>query len=218
MTPTPDFATARARMVAEQLAARGIRDPRLLAAMQRLPRHAFVPPSQRARAYQDTPLPIGLQQTISQPYIVARMTELLELQGTENVLEIGTGSGYQAAVLAALARRVTSLERQDRLARQSAHTLRALAIQNVEVVHTDGSGGWPANAPYDAILVAAAAPGVPPPLLEQLTEGGRLVLPVGTRGLQRLQVWQRRGADFHHTQHNEVMFVPLRGKHGWDAR
>ncbi len=219
MNAAPDKqAAARDRMVAEQLAARGIRDARLLAAMQAVPRHLFVPPTQRARAYQDTPLPIGLRQTISQPFIVARMTELLELQGHENVLEIGTGSGYQAAVLAALARQVTGVERHAALARRAARTLQELGIHNVEIIAADGSSGWPPNAPYEAILVAAATPRLPAPLLEQLAEGGRLVLPLGNRDRQQLQVWRRHGPAFQHTTHNEVMFVPLVGEYGWDGK
>lgn len=217
MSAADEFSADRARMVAEQLAGRGIRDPRVLAVMGRLPRHAFVPPEVRGRAYEDHPLPIGARQTISQPYIVARMSELLALEGTENVLEIGCGSGYQAAVLAGLARRVTSVERHVGLARKAAHTLRQLGIANVEIIHADGSGGWPPNSPFEAILVAAAAPRVPPPLLAQLSEGGRLVLPAGGRGLQTLELWQRRETDFICQQFNEVAFVPLRGEHGWQS-
>ncbi|TAK11222.1 MAG: protein-L-isoaspartate(D-aspartate) O-methyltransferase [Anaerolineae bacterium] len=207
---------ARARMVREQLAGRGIRDPRVLAVMGAVPRHVFVPPERRAKAYADQPLPIGEGQTISQPYIVARMTELLALQGDEKVLEIGGGSGYQAAVLAGLARTVISIERHEALATRAATTLHELGIANVTVIHADGSGGWPPLAPYDAILMAAAAPRVPSPLLDQLAEGGRLVLPAGGRRMQRLERHTRHADAWRAETFNEVAFVPLRGEHGWN--
>lgn len=207
---------ARARMVREQLAGRGIRDPRVLAVMGAVPRHLFVPPDHRAKAYADQPLPIGEGQTISQPYIVARMTELLALQGDENVLEIGGGSGYQAAVLAGLARQVISIERHEALAQRAAATLHELGITNVTVIHADGSGGWPPLAPYDAILMAAAAPRVPPPLLDQLAEGGRLALPAGGRRVQRLERHTRHADAVKVETFTEVAFVPLRGEHGWN--
>jgi len=206
---------ARRRMLAEQIVARGVRAPRLLAALGGVPRERFVLLDDLAWAYADGPLPIGHGQTISQPYIVAVMTELLCLQGGERLLEVGTGSGYQAAVLGELATEVHTLELYPDLARRAAKLLAELGYTNVHVHAGDGSLGWPESAPYDGILVAAAAPDVPPPLLEQLAEGGRLVLPVGSRGFQKLQVWRRRGAEFEHTDGLPVAFVPLRGEHGW---
>jgi protein-L-isoaspartate(D-aspartate) O-methyltransferase len=207
---------ARKLMVARQLAARGILDRRVLAAMRQVPRHLFVPEEVRGRAYEDSPLPIGEKQTISQPYIVARMTELLGLRGDEKVLEVGTGSGYQAAVLARLAGEVFTVERHAGLARRAELTLTALGFDNVEVIHADGSGGWPPHAPYDAILVAAAAPNVPAPLVDQLAEDGRLVLPVGDRHQQALVRVARRGDDLVRETFTPVAFVPLRGEHGWN--
>ncbi|MBI3159658.1 MAG: protein-L-isoaspartate(D-aspartate) O-methyltransferase [Chloroflexi bacterium] len=210
------YVSARKRMVAQQLAARGIFDRRVLAAMRRVPRHLFVPDEARDRAYDDNPLPIGQSQTISQPYIVARMTELLALHGDEKVLEVGTGSGYQAAVLARLAGEVFTIERHADLAGRAAATLRKLGFDNVEVIHADGSGGWPPHAPYDAILVAAAAPNVPAPLVDQLADGGRLVLPVGDRRQQALVRVFRRGEEMERETFTPVAFVPLRGEHGWN--
>lgn len=209
------FSRARRRMVEEHLRGRGIHDPRVLAAFERVPRHRFVPPELRAEAYDDAPLPIGSGQTISQPYIVALMSELLHLTGTERVLEVGTGSGYQAAILAHLAAEVHTVELLPALAEGARQVLESLRITNVHIHCADGSLGWPQAAPYQGILVAAAAPAVPPPLLEQLDEGGRLVLPVGARGFQRLETWQRRGERFESADILPVAFVPLRGKHGW---
>ena len=209
------FAQQRRRMVEEQLKARGIRDQRVLDAMLNVPRHLFVRPEDREWAYADGPLPIGFGQTISQPYIVARMTELLGLKGEEKVLEIGTGSGYQAAVLAHLAREVHTVERIPELAEQARERLKRLGLTNVHVHVADGTLGWPAEAPYDAILVTAAAPQIPQPLLEQLAEGGRLVAPVGSRGLQYLERWTQVGDDFLHERFEPVAFVPLVGKYGW---
>ena len=205
----------RLGMVSDQLAWRGIRDKRVLEAMRQTPRHLFVPPEYHHLAYTDGPLPIGKGQTISQPYIVALMTESLKLQGEEKVLEIGTGSGYQAAVLALLAKEVHTIERHALLADTARKVLEKLVLSNVHVHTGDGSLGLPALAPFDAILVTAAAPKVPQPLLEQLKEGGRLVLPVGSRGSQVLESWQRRGAKFEHQSILPVAFVPLRGAHGW---
>ena len=210
------YAAERERMVRQQLAGRGIRDPRLLDAMRQVPRHRFVPPDELAYAYADGPLPIGSGQTISQPYIVALMTQMLELQGGETVLEIGTGSGYQAAVLAQLARQVYTVERHAELAANARRVLAELGIGNVEVLTADGSCGWELHAPYQAILVTAAAPEVPRPLLDQLAEGGRLVLPVGGRGMQILQRWQRQGESFESEEGIPVAFVPLRGEYGWE--
>jgi protein-L-isoaspartate(D-aspartate) O-methyltransferase len=205
----------RTRMVNEQIARRGLRDPRLLAAMQAVPRHRFIPSDNLAWAYADGPLPIGHGQTISQPYIVALMTDLLHLSPAAKALEVGAGSGYQAAVLAKMAAEVHTVEFIPELARHAEETLAELGFSNVHVHCGDGSLGWPEAAPYDGILVAAAAPDVPPPLLDQLAEGGRLVLPVGSRGFQELQVWERRGGTLHSERGIPVAFVPLRGEHGW---
>jgi protein-L-isoaspartate(D-aspartate) O-methyltransferase len=209
------FAVQRAEMVASQIEHRGVTDPRLLEAMRTVPRHEFVPDELRSMAYEDCPLAIGNGQTISQPYIVALMTQLLHLEGEENVLEIGTGSGYQAAVLSCLARTVHTVERFAPLASRAQRVLSALRCNNVFVHTGDGSLGWPETAPYQGILVTAAAPIPPPPLFVQLADGGRLVLPVGGRGGQILQVWQRQGETYDHEDIIYVAFVPLRGAHGW---
>ena len=203
------------KMVANQIAGRGILDPRVLTAMKSVPRHRFIPPDDLAWAYADGPLPIGHGQTISQPYIVALMTELLNLTSSARVLEIGTGSGYQAAVLAALSAEVHTVEVIPELAHHATDLLNELGYANVYVHLADGSLGWPDAAPYEGILVAAAAPEVPPPLLDQLANGGRLVLPVGGRGFQQLEVWERKGNEFLHKKNISVAFVPLRGEHGW---
>lgn len=205
----------RQNMVDEQLVGRDLRDERVLEAMRKVPRHLFVPPEYRHMAYCDGPLPIGSRQTISQPYIVALMTQLLRLQGDENTLEVGTGSGYQAAVLAHLARQVHTIERHAELAEKSAEVLKSLGLTNVSVHIGDGTLGLPEFAPYQAIMVTAAAPEVPRTLLDQLDEGGRLVVPVGGRMNQFLERWERRGAKFEQDVLVPVAFVPLRGQHGW---
>ncbi len=210
-----EYLLARKRMVAEQIAARGVRDARVLWAMEEVPRHRFLPPEEQSWAYSDGPLPIGHGQTISQPYIVALMTELLALQGDERVLEIGTGSGYQAAILGKLAAEVHTVEIIPELAEGAQCILTELGLANVHVHIGDGSLGWPVAAPYDGILVAAAAPDVPRPLLEQLADGGRLVIPIGGRGFQELQLWKRRGERFRQERSISVAFVPLRGEYGW---
>jgi len=210
------YAAERQRMVEEQLKGRDIRNPRVLSAMLKIPRHRFVPEEYRHLAYADCPLPIGQNQTISQPYIVALMTQMLDLQGSEKVLEIGTGSGYQAAILAVLAREVHTIERHRQLAEQARKVLEELNLRKGHVHVGDGSQGWPASAPYDAIIATAAAPRVPPPLLEQLADGGRLVLPVGTRGGQFLEIWSRRGDRYESELGVPVAFVPLLGEHGWE--
>ncbi len=212
------YAAERRRMVLEQLQARDIHDPRVLAAMEKIPRHLFVPREYRHLAYADGPLPIGHGQTISQPYIVALMTQLLELKGDERVLEIGTGSGYQAAILSYLAKQVRTIEKQPGLAIQAAERLRDLGIHSVIVHLGDGSQGLPGYAPYDALIATAAAPRVPQALLGQLTEGGRLVVPIGGPEGQTLQLWRRDPEGFSQKAIAAVAFVPLRGKHGWSER
>jgi protein-L-isoaspartate(D-aspartate) O-methyltransferase len=207
----------RRRMVDEQMRGRDIRAPRVLDAMLRVPRHCFVPEPERHLAYDDAPLPIGHRQTISQPYIVALMSQLLELSGDETVLEIGTGSGYQAAVLACLASQVYTIERVPALAASARETLAQLGFDNVKVVQGDGTQGLPEHAPYLAIVVTAASPGVPDPLKRQLAEGGRLVLPVGGRGGQMLERWRRSGNRLDREQIAPVAFVPLIGEHGWSS-
>lgn len=202
-------------MVAEQLMERDIRDQRVLEAMKTVPRHLFVPPEHRHLAYADGPLPIGGGQTISQPYIVALMTQMLRLVGDENVLEIGTGSGYQAAILAHLAREVHTIERYARLAENAAGVLKELGLANVHVHIGDGSQGLAEFSPYQAILVTAAAPEAPQSMLDQLDDDGRLVIPVGGQTGQYLQRWQRHGAGFTQEVLVPVAFVPLRGQSGW---
>jgi protein-L-isoaspartate(D-aspartate) O-methyltransferase len=212
-----DFERARQRMVDEQIKRRGVADPRVLDAMRTVPRHLFVPDDSQYLAYADAPLPIGKRQTISQPYIVALMTELLDLQGQETVLEIGTGSGYQAAILAHLARKVYSLERIEELANRANEILSSLNITNIEVIVGDGTQGLREHGPYQAIIVTAAAPKVPKPLKAQLADGGRLVLPVGGQTGQVLERWIRKGDEFNHERIAPVAFVPLIGEDGWDS-
>jgi protein-L-isoaspartate(D-aspartate) O-methyltransferase len=211
-----EWDAARREMVARQLRARGIRSERVLDSMSRVPRHLFVPTDRATEAYSDTPLPIGEGQTISQPYIVAAISEALSLEGQERVLEIGAGSGYQAAVLSLLARDITAIEAQPALAATAREHLERLGYGNVEVVEADGSAGWPAGAPYEAILVSAAAPRVPEPLLDQLAEGGRLVIPVGDRDSQQLLRIVRTNQEFDKQVICSCRFVPLLGCFGWD--
>ena len=209
------WAGLRRDMVDEQIRRRGIQSPRLLGVLARVPRHLFVPSDLAAHAYEDRALSIGESQTISQPYMVASMTDCLELSGIERVLEIGAGSGYQAAVLAELAREVITVEKNESLAQAARERLVSLGYRNIEVVLGDGTLGWLAAAPFDAVLVAAAAPSVPPPLIEQLAEGGRLVLPVGNREKQML-LRIRKSAS--HTLEEKLFpcqFVPLHGRYGW---
>jgi len=210
------FWQLRERMVDEQLGGRDISDRRVLEAMRSVPRHRFVPQEAAELAYIDAPLPIGFRQTISQPYIVALMTQMLRLHGDEIILEVGTGSGYQAAVLGRLARRVHTVERIPELAETARRVLAEVGAENVEVHIADGSTRLPEEAPFDAILVAAAAPRAPRPLLEQLAEAGRLVVPVGTIEGQILERWIRRGNDFTCDRSAPVCFVPLLGSFGWE--
>lgn len=212
-----DFDRERARMVAEQLEARGIQDDAVLAAMRTVPRHLFVEPALRERAYDDTPLPIGEEQTISQPYMVALMSETLALRPGERVLEVGTGSGYQAAVLAELGVEVVTLERIPALAARACQVLGSLGyLARVTPEVADGTLGWAARAPYDAVVVTAGAPCIPRPLVEQLAPGGRLVLPVGEDELQTL-VRIRRGPDGLIEEYfGDCRFVKLLGSYGWE--
>lgn len=210
-----DFQIARKRMVEGQIARRGITSPRILEAFLDTPRHLFIPKIQHLFAYEDGPLPIGKGQTISQPYIVAYMTEHLNLGGEERVLEIGTGSGYQAAILGKLAAEVHTVERHPSLAKRAAQLLADLGYENIQVHLGDGTRGLPDFAPYDAIMVTAAAPDVPNPLLDQLADGGRLIMPVGGRGGQMLHLYQRRGEEIIRDNLTPVAFVPLIGDHGW---
>jgi len=209
-----DFKAARARLI-KHLSSE-IRDERVLAAMVRIPRERFVPPGEQDSAYEDIPLPIGLGQTISQPFIVALMTELLELTGSEKVLEVGTGSGYQAAILAELARLVITVERLPALTEGAKRVLDSLGYTNVVVHLAENTLGWPAEAPYDAIMVTAGAPKVPVDLLAQLAIGGRLVIPVGSRYVQELyKVTKRRKKNI--VQHlGGCRFVPLIDKNAWE--
>ncbi len=204
-------ARARERMVTDQIVTRGVADPRTLAALRKVPRHLFVPPEAADDAYADHPLPIGHGQTISQPYIVAFMTEAMGLRGGETVLEIGTGSGYQAAVLAEIAARVYTIEILEPLAAEARERLALLGYRNVEVRAGDGYVGWPAAAPFDAIVVTAAAPRIPEPLEQQLKDGGRLVIPVG-ESLQEIVVVTRVGDRFDERRVLPVRFVPMTGQ------
>ena len=206
-----DPARAREEMVAAQIEARGVRDSRTLAALRKVPRHLFVPPDLAGEAYGDGPLPIGHGQTISQPYIVAFMTEALGLRGGETVLEVGTGSGYQAAVLAEIAARVFTIEIVAPLAEEARERLARLGYRNVEVRAGDGYQGWAEKAPFDAVIVTAASPRVPEPLEQQLKDGGRLVIPVGDE-YQELMVVTRRGTAYTESRVLPVRFVPMTGK------
>ena len=213
--PTPDFAAQREAMLREQILARGVDDARVLAAMREVPREDFVPDYQRRYAYVDSALSIGEGQTISQPFIVAYMLAALELTATDRVLEIGTGSGYNAALCAELAAEVYSVERLPELASRATTQLRRHGYHNVQVHLGDGSLGWPEAAPYDAIVVTAGAPDVPEALQQQLAEGGRLVIPVGRSGSQRLVRVRREGEHSTRELLTPVRFVPLIGKEGW---
>jgi protein-L-isoaspartate(D-aspartate) O-methyltransferase len=205
-------------MVESQLHARGIRDQRVIDAMLRVPRHLFVQEAMAAQAYNDTPLPIGYRQTISQPFMVALMTELLGLTGTEKVLEIGTGSGYQSAILALLASHVYTVERIRELALQARRALDSLGLLNVNLRITDGTVGWEDEAPFDGIMVTAGSPGIPDAYLQQLAPGGRLVIPVGNDQEQTLvRVIRQADGSFVQEEHGGCRFVKLIGKYGWTA-
>jgi protein-L-isoaspartate(D-aspartate) O-methyltransferase len=213
---TPDgYGQARHDMVETQIRRRHVTDARVLECLERVPRHEFLPTEFRDRAYEDAPLPIGEGQTISQPYIVAAMTAALRLQGSERVLEIGTGFGYQAAVLACLAREVFTMEFRAELATEAAERLARLGYTNVHVQCGDGTLGLPDFGPYDAILVAAAAPSVPAPLLTQLAESGRMIVPVGGAENQDLRLIERSHDTFRTIMLEPCRFVPLVGAHGW---
>lgn len=202
-------------MVETQLRRRGIRNERVLNAMMSAPRHSFVPPHDRNRAYGDFPLPVGNGQTISQPYIVAMMTELLDPQPEDRVLEIGTGSGYQAAVLAEIVKEVITVERIENLMNKAQEALTRLGYDNISFHLGDGTEGWPEESPYDKILVTAAAPEIPEPLVDQLRIGGRIVLPIGTQWSQELTLLVKHEDENRVTYHGGCAFVKLYGKYGW---
>lgn len=212
------FGLRRKAMVDTQIRRRGIQDERVLSCMEEVHRHLFVPSGMEEDAYLDRPLPIGHGQTISQPYIVARMTELLELEPDDLVLEIGCGSGYQAALLAKLAGAVISIERIEAVAQNAEENLRKAGISGVRVIIGDGTTGFPDGAPYNAILLTAATPEVPSPLLSQMAEGGRLVAPVGDADIQYLVRIRRQGENYLRESFEPVRFVPLIGRYGWSER
>jgi protein-L-isoaspartate(D-aspartate) O-methyltransferase len=213
--PRDPYEFARLKMVRDHIAARGVKDERVLAAMREAPRHLFVREHLRGQAYADYALPIGEGQTISQPYVVARMTDLLDVHADHSVLEVGTGSGYQTLILARLARRVYSLERIGALVRQAIARMRELGVGNVKIQTFDGTVGWSEVGPFDRILVTAGSPEVPAPLLDQLKEGGKLVIPEGSRDLQHLVVYEKTDTGMERTVSEAVAFVPLIGRFGW---
>lgn len=215
MTETDPYQREREEMVECQIRARGVRDEGVLAAMRKIPRHLFVPKGCERAAYEDRPLPIGEGQTISQPYIVAVMTEQLDLAPQDRVLEVGTGSGYQAALLAELAGTVISIERLRGVAERARENLARAGVTGVRVVVGDGTKGYPPEAPYNAIIVTAASPAVPEPLIDQLAEGGRLIAPIGPRDCQDLIKLVRRGGVVETIPLGGVCFVPLIGQFGW---
>jgi len=210
-----DYEALRQQMVDEQLVLRGIRDARVLKAMSVVERHRFVPESLRGGAYADHPLPIGYGQTISQPYMVALMSESLQLSGGEKVLEIGTGSGYQTAILAELAKDVYSIERIDSLANKAQDLLAGLGLTNVRIRSGDGTLGWPEEAPFERVIITAASPAVPQPLLDQLKDGGKMLLPLGGSLSQMLTLIEKNGRDLRYSDICQCVFVPLVGKFGW---
>lgn len=210
-----DYETLRKKMVKEQLIARGIKDQRVLDAFYKVQRHRFIPEDSRSNAYADFPVPIGKGQTISQPYIVALMTECLNITKKDKVLEIGTGSGYQAAILAELCFEVYTIERIESLARSAEGVLSELGYKNIKVIVGDGTLGYPEEAPYDKIIVTAASPDVPLPLIEQLSDSGKLILPLGESFSQVLTVFEKKGSNVERFDVCGCVFVPLIGKYGW---
>lgn len=210
------FTKARLKMVEDQVIARGIKDPRVVSAMRKVPRHLFIEEALQNQAYNDRPLPIGEKQTISQPYMVALMTEALELTGREKVLEIGSGSGYQTAILAEMAKKVFSIERILSLTMKARTLLLDLGYTNVEVKFSDGTQGWVAESPFDAIIVTAGSPDVPQPLVDQLAAGGRLVIPVGDESAQDLVRVTKTEQGLKREDLGGCRFVKLIGKYGWD--
>ncbi len=217
MAETDPYREERDEMVETQIRARGVRDERVLAAMRKVPRHLFVPKSLERAAYEDRPLPIGEGQTISQPYIVAVMTGQLDLSPQDRVLEIGAGSGYQAALLADIAGTVISIERLEGVARRAQKNLARAGVAGVKVIVGDGTKGYPAEAPYDAIIVTAASPAIPQPLIDQLAEGGRLIAPIGPRDCQDLVKLVKRDGRVETIPLGGVCFVPLIGQFGWQG-
>ena len=209
------YAGQRRKMVEEQLVERGVKNLSVLEAMSRVPRHLFAQDSLQHRAYGDTPLPIGENQTISQPYIVGAMTEALALKGEERVLEIGTGSGYQTAIIAELCRQVFTIERLNNLSRKAQNILESLNYMNIVFKMFDGTYGWPDQAPFDAILITASAPEIPDSLVKQLGDGGRLVAPIGGADKQKLVVLTKKGDRVSRRDLGHCKFVPLIGKYGW---
>lgn len=210
-----DYRRDRESMVEEQIIQRGIKDEVLIAALRKVPRHQFVAPALKDKAYDDYPLPIGEGQTISQPFMVAIMIQSLKLNGPEKVLEIGTGSGYQTALLAEMAEKVYTIERLDRLAQTAQERLNSLGYKNIVVMVRDGTCGLPEFSPYDRIIVAAGSPEVPSPLVNQLNDGGILVVPVGDRFVQTLMVIEKREGEIIQKEAGGCVFVPLVGKYGW---
>ena len=211
-----DFPKARLKMVEEQIILRGIKDPRVIAAMKKVPRHLFVEEALQSQAYNDYPLPIGEKQTISQPYMVALMTEALQLKGKDKVLEIGAGSGYQTAILAEMAEKVFSIERIRSLALKARQLLYELGYYNAEIKIFDGTFGWPEEAPFDAIIVTAGAPEIPQPLLDQLAIGGRLVIPIGDAYVQDLIRVTKTEEGVKKEDLGGCRFVKLIGRYGWE--
>ncbi len=211
------FSHARLNMITDQLEARGISSQKVLDAMAAVPREHFVPQSHHSEAYRDGPLPIGEGQTISQPYMVALMTDLLRIKDSSKILEIGTGSGYQTAVLLQLTQFVFSIERLEQLTIKAKSTLAALGLSQAHIITGDGSKGWPEKAPFDGIIVTSAAPSIPETLKQQLADGGRMVIPSGSRFAQQLYVVTRFGDRFEITENTACVFVPLVGAYGWNT-
>ncbi len=215
MIEVSEWKHERERMVEEQIVKRGVKDTRVIQAMKKVPRHLFIDKTYYHQAYNDYPLPIGQSQTISQPYMVASMTELLELKGDERVLEIGTGSGYQTAILALLCSKVYSVERISELTKKARLTLKQLGFKNINLIVRDGSLGWPEFAPYNGIIVTAGAPEIPDALIEQLANNGRMTIPVGNEACQTLNYVEKHKGRIYRKEFFGCAFVPLVGKGGW---